>query len=125
MNLPLPFHIDHELNTPPFEQLRRQIIDRTSSGVLVPGTRLPPVRALAAEIGLAANTVARTYRELEEAGFVETRGRAGTFIKAPAGAVSAQAAAAAQRYAEEMRQLGIPSAESLAYAQAAIDGLSR
>jgi len=50
--------------TPPYEQLRRQLADLIGSGVLTPGDRLPPVRQLAADLGLAAGTVARTYREL-------------------------------------------------------------
>ena len=53
--------------TPPYEQLRRQLADLIGSGVLSPGDRLPPVRQLAADLGLAVGTVARTYRELERA----------------------------------------------------------
>ena len=53
--------------TPPYEQLRRQLADLIGSGVLSPGDRLPPVRQLAADLGLAVGTVARTYRELEQA----------------------------------------------------------
>jgi DNA-binding transcriptional regulator YhcF (GntR family) len=48
--------------TPPYEQLRRQLADLIGSGVLTTGDRLPPVRQLAADLGLAAGTVARTYR---------------------------------------------------------------
>ena len=55
----------------------RDLIDR---GELLPGERLPTVRALAADAALAPNTVARAYRELEAAGYLEGRGRAGTFV---------------------------------------------
>ncbi|UJP09100.1 GntR family transcriptional regulator [Microbacterium sp. KUDC0406] len=72
--------IDPEAATPPFEQLRDGLRERIASGRLRPGTKLPPVRALAASLGLAANTVARSYRELEADGFVETRGRGGTVV---------------------------------------------
>ncbi len=44
------------------------------------GQRLPPVRQLAADLGLANGTVARAYRILEEADILETRGRKGTFV---------------------------------------------
>lgn len=47
---------------------------------LTPGQRLPTVRQLAADLGLAANTVARSYRELEADGVIATRGRRGTFV---------------------------------------------
>ncbi|MEO6880521.1 MAG: GntR family transcriptional regulator [Mycobacteriaceae bacterium] len=66
--------------TPPYEQLRRQLMDLVTSGVLSPGERLPPVRQLAADLGLAVGTVARTYRELEAAGVVISRRGAGTRI---------------------------------------------
>ncbi|MET7303096.1 aminotransferase class I/II-fold pyridoxal phosphate-dependent enzyme [Embleya sp. NPDC005575] len=49
---------------------------------LAPGDALPPVRVLAAELGVNANTVAAAYRTLRERGIVETHGRAGTRIRA-------------------------------------------
>ncbi len=66
--------------TPPYEQLRRQLVELISSGRLERGQRLPPVRQLAADLGLAAGTVARTYRELETAGLVVTRRGGGTRV---------------------------------------------
>src|SRR4029079_7006454 len=53
--------------TPPYEPLRRQLADLIGSGVLSPGDRLPPVRQLAADLGLAARTLPRTLRELQQA----------------------------------------------------------
>lgn len=72
--------IDPNSAVPPFEQLREAVIARIASGDLAPGSKLPPVRSLAAELGLAANTVARSYKELEAAGFVQTQGRNGTIV---------------------------------------------
>lgn len=71
---------DQGLAAPLFEQLRRRIADLVAEGALPAGRRLPPVRALAADLGLAPHTVARAYRELEEANVVVTRGRAGTVV---------------------------------------------
>jgi DNA-binding transcriptional regulator YhcF (GntR family) len=68
--------------TPPYEQLRRQLSALVTSGELLAGARLPPVRQLAADLGLAAGTVARTYRELEAAGLVVTRRGGGTRVAA-------------------------------------------
>jgi DNA-binding transcriptional regulator YhcF (GntR family) len=51
-----------------------------AAGRLKPRQRLPPIRELAEQLALANGTVARAYRELERAGILETRGRAGTFV---------------------------------------------
>lgn len=72
--------LDPAARTPPSAQLRDAIARQIRSGVLGPGERMPPVRALAAELGIAPNTVARAYRELEAAGLLEGRGRHGTFV---------------------------------------------
>ena len=65
---------------PPFEQLRIQVIDAVLSGRLAAGAKLPTVRRLAEDLGIATNTVARSYRELERAGYIETRGRNGSIV---------------------------------------------
>jgi DNA-binding transcriptional MocR family regulator len=54
-----------------------------SQGELADGTLLPPVRALAGELGLNRNTVAAAYRQLAERGVVEGRGRGGTVVVSP------------------------------------------
>ena len=104
----------------PYEQLRARVLELVRAGRLAPGTRLPPVRALAAELSLAAGTVARAYRELEAAGVLETRGRAGTVVAAGPDAVAQEALAAATAYADRVRALGVPSAEALALVRAAL-----
>ena len=96
---------------PPFEQLRSQIARRAGSGELTAGTKLPTVRALAAELHLAVNTVARAYRELESDGVVVTEGRRGTFIAMVLGD-SPDATAAASQYAATARRLGLTLAEA-------------
>ncbi|MFB9071788.1 GntR family transcriptional regulator [Citricoccus parietis] len=65
---------------PPFEQLRARITALVDDGSLTPGSRLPSVRALAADLGIAVGTVARAYRELEAAGYVVSRRRHGTTV---------------------------------------------
>jgi DNA-binding transcriptional regulator YhcF (GntR family) len=109
--------VDAASSTPPYEQLRAAIAAQALDGTLVAGARLPPVRALAAQLGLAANTVARAYRELEEAGVVETRGRNGTVVKA-GDRGRARAQQAAQRYAQSARQLGLTVDEAIEYLRA-------
>lgn len=105
--------IDSGTGQPPFEQVRSQLARRISDRELPVGTRLPTVRALATELGLAANTVARAYRELEEAGMVETRGRAGTFVSALGDRSRVALRQAAAEYASTARALGIDPEEAL------------
>jgi GntR family transcriptional regulator len=74
--------VDGQSPIPPFEQLRSQISTLISSGALVDGQQLPTVRQLAADLGLAPGTVARTYKELESERLIESRGRHGTRVTA-------------------------------------------
>ncbi|MCM6773772.1 GntR family transcriptional regulator [Nocardia sp. CDC159] len=60
--------------------MRDQIAARVGSGELPVGSRLPTIRQLARDLGLAAGTVARAYHELEIAGIVHTARRQGTVV---------------------------------------------
>jgi GntR family transcriptional regulator len=86
----LDIAVDVSSPTPPYEQIRHQIAGHVRSGLLVQGARLPTIRALAADLGVAAGTVARAYRELESAGLVASRRRSGTVVT---GSAAAQAPA--------------------------------
>ncbi|MDQ1570184.1 MAG: hypothetical protein QOF79_858 [Actinomycetota bacterium] len=112
--------IDSRSATPPFEQLRVQLIEQVKSGELAAGTRLPTVRKLAEDLGLAPNTVARAYRELEADGFIETRGRNGSFVSAQGDAAQRQAQEAARAYADRIRALGIPISDARRYIDGAL-----
>ncbi len=109
----IDIEIDPGSAVPPFEQLREAVIARIASGKLAPGSKLPPVRSLAAELGLAANTVARSYKELEAAGFVQTQGRNGTIV-APnlddAGK-HRRALELSREYLAAMAAIGVPGSE--------------
>jgi DNA-binding transcriptional regulator YhcF (GntR family) len=107
--------IDTASAEPPFEQVRRQIAARVVSGELPAGTRLPTVRALADEVGLAVNTVARVYRELESDGVIVTSGRRGTFVSPTAAVSQPDVRAAAAAYVDTVRRagLGITEAQQL------------
>ena len=76
--------VDLRSAIPPYEQIRSQISSLVALGALAPGTRLPTVRSLAADLGIAAGTVARAYKELEAGGLVDSRRRGGTVVTAPA-----------------------------------------
>lgn len=94
---------------PPFEQLRRQLIEQILNRQLPAGTKLPPVRRLAADLALAPNTVARAYRELEAEGYLITQGRNGTMVApvaAPSDDIQRRACDLADDFVTGMRQLG-------------------
>ena len=121
MDLP---SLDPASSVPPFEQVRTQIAAAIGKGVLASSTRLPTVRSLAADLGLASNTVARAYRELELAGLIETRGRHGTFVAGAPSERRTLAMRAAREFTRRMRELGIGEAESLAIVRREIEALS-
>lgn len=98
--------LDRGGSVPPFEQVRAQIAAQIAAGYLVDGTRLPSVRALADELGLAAGTVARAYQLLEEAGLVHTARGAGTRVVRPAD-VPQEVADAAHTLAVAARSAGL------------------
>ncbi|NLT55787.1 MAG: GntR family transcriptional regulator [Actinomycetales bacterium] len=99
--------VDAHSPVPPFEQVRVQLARQIHDGTLVVGARLPTIRRLAADLGLAINTVGRTYRELEEAGLIETRGRGGTFVASAGRDHLEQARLAAEQYAGTISALGL------------------
>ena len=77
---------------PLFMQLHEQIVDRISAGELTAGARLPPVRRLAEQLGINHMTVAKAYKDLAKAGFVEGRAGGGTHVRAPYGTKRARGA---------------------------------
>jgi DNA-binding transcriptional regulator YhcF (GntR family) len=100
---------------PESEQLVGALRRRIDAGSLAPGERLPPVRALADELDLSPNTVAKAYRALEREGVLVTRGRRGTFVaESPPARIpdrERRLAEAAVAFARRGRQLGFgPSA---------------
>jgi DNA-binding transcriptional regulator YhcF (GntR family) len=111
---PLDIALDLTSSVPPFEQLRSQIAAQVADGALVRGTRLPTVRQLATELGLAANTVARSYRELEADGVLVTQGRRGTFVHTDARPEQEQREVAqhAAAYATAARRAGLSLPEA-------------
>lgn len=95
---------------PPYEQIRAQIEAMVATGTLAAGARLPPIRQLAHDLGLAGGTVARAYSELEQAGHVVSRRRTGTVVAdgvvQPAAERRRRLAQAAEQYARTAALLG-------------------
>ena len=114
------FTVDHESPVTLYEQLRTQIVEGVASGQLIVGTKLPPVRQLAADLGVAPYTAARVYRLLEQDGFLETRGRNGTVIAARSDTAESTLQQAATEYAARAAALGIRRDAALEYVRIAL-----
>lgn len=78
----MQLHISASDGTPIYLQIVNQVKYLVASGRLEPGEELPAIRALAEQLVVNPNTVARAYRELEVAGIVTKRRTTGTYISA-------------------------------------------
>lgn len=74
------FAIDHNSGLPVWIQIKNRIAYLIGSGAVVPGDRLPTVRALAVDLDISYNTVNRAYMDLEREGYISTRKGRGTFV---------------------------------------------
>ncbi|MEW2555184.1 GntR family transcriptional regulator [Streptomyces zhihengii] len=112
----ISINVNHASPVPPYEQLRAQLADLISVGRLGQGARLPSVRQLASDLGLANNTVVRAYRELEVAGLVRSRRGSGTQVIAPPTASDGRAKLTehAAAFAAAVRQLDVTREDALA-----------
>lgn len=94
--------VDPDAPEPAYRQLVDAVIADVESGELAVGARLPAVRRLAEDLGLAPGTVARAYAELESRGIVSTHGRRGTLVSAAPDARRAHAREAASAYVDRV-----------------------
>ena len=88
------FTVDPRSGVPLYLQLVEQITRAVALGILAPGEQLPTVKALALDLTVNPNTVARVYRELERDGVIETSPGRGSFVRANGNAGEARRAVA-------------------------------
>jgi len=105
--------VDLASGVPVYEQLRTQVVAHVAAGRLRPGDRLPTIRALATDLGVAPGTVARAFRELELAGVVVTRRRTGTVVAPDAAPATVDAREAAAAYVRAARAAGLTPDEAV------------
>lgn len=115
------FRVDPQADAPPYRQLHDAVVAAIADGRLRPGERLPTVRALAARLGLAANTVAAAYRALEGSGVIEGRGRSGTFVRLGDDPVEAEAHRIALEAADRLSRLGLAPERAIRYLTEAVE----
>ena len=122
MTLP-DLSVDQDGSVAPFEQIRAQLANLIESGGLAEGERLPTVRSLAADLGVAVNTVARAYRELEAEGLVVTASRAGTVVAPGAQRDDVALRRAAAAFAERAALSRVTEEEALEVVRKALRSL--
>lgn len=98
--------VDPDSGVAPWRQVRDQLLHLIRVGALPVGARLPTIRQLAGDLGLAAGTVARVYRELETAGVLRTARRQGTVVAGVPAAHGDELARAAAEFAARAAELG-------------------
>ncbi len=76
----MQIHLSRQNGVPTYLQIVNQVKYLVASGRLQAGEELPPIRALAEQLVINPNTVARAYRELETAGVVTKRSTTGTYV---------------------------------------------
>jgi GntR family transcriptional regulator len=76
----LTLNLDFHSGLPIYSQIVNQIQSQLANGILKPGDQLPTVRALASELRVNFNTVARAYRILDEERIISTQQGRGTYI---------------------------------------------
>jgi GntR family transcriptional regulator len=114
--------VDLSSSVPPYEQIRLQVLAQVAAGRLRAGDRLPTIRALAADLGVATGTVARAFRELESGGVVATRRRTGTVVAAGTAAPDAAVRDAAVHLVAVARAAGLANDDVLAAVRGALMG---
>lgn len=105
------FTIDYKSRVPIYRQVVERVEYLAARGLLAPDSQLPSVRALAVELSINPNTIAKAYGELEAKGVIYSVPGRGSFVANNAGALRretlAQAAERLRRLAEELRSLGL------------------
>lgn len=101
---------------PVYVQLVEQMELALVNGTFPPGSKIPPVRELAADAGVNPNTMQRALQELETRGLLQAQRTAGRTVTADAGALQAlrrkRAVGLAAEFLRQMQALGLDRAET-------------
>ena len=102
---------------PIWQQLSQQIARQILIGIYPPGSKLPPVRELAAQAGVNPNTMQRALAQLEQAGLAESNRTAGRLVTRDEGVIETARRAEAQRiirhYLDSMNELGYSPSQAV------------
>ena len=125
--MPAVFSVDPHSGVPLYLQLIDQVKRGVALGTLVPGEQLPTVKALAVDLTVNPNTVARAYRELERDRVIETSPGRGSFVRSGGTPLEAKravedvAAGVIAEAVRESRALGLDRQELRALFERALE----
>ena len=125
--MPAIFTIDARSGVPIYLQLIEQVKRSVAIGVLAPGEQLPTVKALALDLTINPNTVARAYRDLERDEVIETAAGRGSFVRGNGAASAARktlsdvAVDSLNHSIREAKSIGLTRSEVLALVQGAVN----
>ncbi|MDN0089179.1 PLP-dependent aminotransferase family protein [Yersinia nurmii] len=80
MSFPVQLQVDRQQSEPVFRQIYLRFKEAITQRILLPDTRVPSVRALASELGVARGTVENAYAQLVAEGYLQSRGQSGTYV---------------------------------------------
>ena len=103
-------HLDYRDARPIYTQIIDGIKEQITTGVMMPGDKLPSVREMASSLAINPNTIQRAYRELEQLGFISTVPGKGCFVCAPGSAMTQEQLILLEQFdrtVSQLLQLGI------------------
>ena len=106
--------LNYRDSRPIYEQVKDGLRRLMLTGILAPGEKLPSVRALAAQLAINPNTIARAYAELEAEGFIDSVTGKGSFVAENGGQSAARKAELTEKLTpilEELKHLGLTREE--------------
>jgi len=118
--------LDFSSDDPIFKQIRDQLVMGIACGYLLPGDKLPTIRALANETGVNVMTVNKSYQLLKQEGYITADRRGGTIVSGQAPEASAtQIVASLNLHAATAKLSGMSRDLWLDLCGQAYDALSR
>lgn len=107
---------DFSSHVPLYMQLRNQVVIAIAEGKLLPGERLPAIRALAEESGVNMMTVSKAYQLLKREGYITTDRRSGAVVspRREGAAAPAETLTALRLHISELRLAGLSREQVLA-----------
>ncbi len=105
--------LDFSGDTPVYQQIRNQIVSAIAAGQLVPGEKLPTVRALAEECGINMMTASKAYQLLKAEGYITTERRDGAVVRLQPGDVKPETMEGLRLRVCELRLAGLGRDEIL------------
>jgi DNA-binding transcriptional regulator YhcF (GntR family) len=105
--------LDFSGDTPVYQQIRNQIVSAIAAGQLVPGEKLPTVRALAEECGINMMTASKAYQLLKAEGYITTGRRDGAVVRLQPGDVKPETMEGLRLRVCELRLAGLGRDEIL------------